>query len=179
MHLLFYVSNLSNQRNAPLRQPAHDTRSTNQARTSKGQLHHAMESRRKRAIDDARQRENNSTRTCATYLNLSQLTGVAPSPGVYQTRPGATRGTQAGPQAHRTASECILNDALMHLLFYVSNLSNLRNTPPAGARHQEHQPGVDKAEGKRHHAWRAGGSSAPSTRCELGNNSTRTCATST
>ena len=64
----------------------------------------------------------------AHQSDLSQLTGVATSPGIHP-RLDQERPEERRHQAPRTASECILNDALMHLLFYVSNLSNLRNAP--------------------------------------------------
>ena len=70
---------------------------------------------------------NNSTLYwCHLYLNLSQLPGVAPNPGVHQTpsKPPGRHLRNACSRKHPGQQrECILNDTSMHRILHIGDLT--------------------------------------------------------
>ena len=89
-HLILYVGDLTCSTPCfASRCTTPGSRSTNQTWTSEGQLHNAMERRRKCAIDNTSWAITTPPIWC--HLNLSQRKGVAPSPGVHQTPSKAPR----------------------------------------------------------------------------------------
>ena len=76
---IFYIGNLTYLCNALLCPSTADNRNTNQTMTKRASSEQEEAHHRQCELG------NNSTRNLATALNLSQLSGVAPSPGVHQT----------------------------------------------------------------------------------------------
>ena len=157
----------SNLRNGPLRQSSHETRNTNWTWTSEGQLRHAMESRRKRAIDDTSWATTLHQYWC--HLNLSQLPGVAPSPDV-STRPCRSRpshprnerGRCQHPGQQRECMRVYIDQCICISSSY--RRSNLLNAPLRKSLHDTRNPNWTwRARASSAAPWRAGGSAPPTT----------------